>query len=196
MTQPVFSRRAVESFAPEGSPRTYQIAPLTYLERQNYRADMTRRCGPMPSQAAMMSALRAAIREASPGNAAALLTTVDDFEAEPENDDLKARLAALEAVALGVPVYAEQRALQERHLGMIPWVAAQHALRGWEGDRLPPFARERGLVPEELLGVLPEDELLAVGWKAFSLMQPDQAAAGNSEPPSPSPQTPEISPAA
>ena len=69
-------------------------------------------------------------------------------------------------------------------------------MRGWEGERLPPFARERGLVPEELLGVLPEDELLAVGWKAFSLMQPDQAAAGNSEPPSPSPQTPEISPAA
>lgn len=196
MTQPVFSRRAVEAFTPEGSPRTYQLAPLTYLERQNYRADMTRRCGPMPSQPMMLSALRAAIREASPGNAAELLAVVEAYEAEPENEDLKARIAALEAVAASVPVYAEQRALQERHLGMIPLVAAQHALRGWEGDMLPAFRRDRGIVPEALIEVLPEDELLAVGWKAFSLMQPDQAAAGNSEPPSPSPQTPETSPAA
>lgn len=196
MTQPVFSRRAEEAFVPEGSPRTYRIAPLTYLERQNYRADMTRRCGAMPNQAAMLSALRAAIREASPGNAAELLAVVEAYEIEPENEDLKARIAALEAVAAAVPVYAEQRALQERHLGMIPLVAAQHALRGWEGDMLPPFRRERGIVPEALIEVLPEGELLAVGWKAFSLMQPDQAAVGNSEPPSPSPQTPETSPAA
>lgn len=196
MTQPVFSRRAVEAFTPDGIPRTYHIAPLTYLERQNYRADMTRRCGPMPSQAVMLSALRAAIREASPGNAGDLLAVVEAYEAEPENEDLKARISALEAVALAVPVYAEQRALQERHLGMIPLVAAQHALRGWEGERLPPFRRERGVVPEDLIELLPEDELLAVGWKAFSLMQPDQAAEGNSAPPSPSPSTPETSPAA
>lgn len=196
MTQPVFSRRAAVDLAPEGTGRTYSIAPLTYLERQAYRADMTRRCGPMPTQAMMLAALRTAVREAAPGNAAELLAIIAAYEETPDDEACRARLAAIEAVALAVPVYAEQRSLQERHLGMIPYIAAQHALRGWSGEGLPPFRRDRGIVPDDLMEVLPEDDLLAIGWRAFSLMQPSQAAEGNSAPPSPSPSTPETSPAA
>jgi hypothetical protein len=195
-TPPVFSRRQTEAFQPDGCPRTYHLAPLTFLERQEYRADMTRAAGPYPSDAVMLDALRAAIRELSPGNAGELLGIVDAYQATPDDPDLKARLASLEAVALQVPVYAEQRAVRELHLGKLPLVAARHALRGWEGDSLPPFQRIRGRVPDDLLEVLPEDELIAIGWRAFGLMQADKAAEGNSEAPSPSPSTPETSPAA
>lgn len=192
---PVFSRRADEVFTPEGAPRSYTLAPLTYMQRQDFRADLARHGGGYPSQAELLAAIRAAIREAA-GNAAELLAVVDAYEATPEDPDCQVRLAAIEAAVATVPVYAELRAARARHLAAIPYIAARHALRDWQGDGLPPFARVRGLVPEALLDVLPEAEMQAVGWRAFALMQPVAADAGNSGPPSPSPSTPETSPAA
>ena len=79
---------------------------------------------------------------------------------------------------------------RQRYAGMLPWVAARHALRGWEGDGLPPFARIGGMVPADLLDLLPGNEIEAVGSRAAELMQPDRSAEGNSEPPSSSPATP------
>jgi hypothetical protein len=57
-------------------------------------------------------------------------------------------------------------------------------------DGLPPFQRLRGLVPDELLDALPQDDVEAVGWRASTLMQPGRDAEGNSGAPSPSPETP------
>jgi len=193
---PVFSRRAEAPFQPEGSPRVYTLAPLTYLQRQAYRADLTRMAGTYPSQPQMLAAIRAAVREAAPTNAGELLAVVEAFEATPEDADCQARLAALEAAVATVPVYAELHAARQRHIAAMPWAAARHALRGWEGDGLPAFRQVRGAVPDELLEMLPEDEVIAAGWRALDMMQPSDAASGNSEPPSPSSPTPETIPAA
>jgi hypothetical protein len=89
-----------------------------------------------------------------------------------------------------VPVYAGLLAARQRYLGTLPWVAARHALRGWEGDGLPLFQRVRGLVPDDLLDAVPQDDVEAVGWRASTLMQPGRDAEGNSGAPSPSPETP------
>ena len=64
------------------------------------------------------------------------------------------------------------------------------ALRGWDGPSLPPFRRERGSIPADLLDTLPDAEIEAVGWKASALMQPNASAEGNSAAPSPSPEIP------
>lgn len=193
---PVFSRREAVTFQPEGSPHVYTLAPLTYLQRQAYRADLTRMAGTYPSQAQMLAAIRAAVREMAPANAAELLAVVDAFEATPEDADCQARLAALEAAVATVPVYAELHAARQRHIAAMPWAAARHALRGWEGEGLPPFRQSRGAVPDDVLDALPEEEVIAAGWRAVDLMQPSEAASGNSEPPSPSSPTPETIPAA
>jgi len=192
---PVFSRRADEVFKPEGSPRSYTLAPLTYMQRQDFRADLTRHGGGYPSQGELLAAIRAAIRETA-GNAAELLAVVDAYETAPEEPDCQARLAAIEAAVATVPVYAELHAARQRHIAAMPWAAARHALRGWEGDGLPAFRQVRGAVPDELLEMLPEDEVIAAGWRALDMMQPSDAASGNSEPPSPSSPTPETIPAA
>lgn len=73
---------------------------------------------------------------------------------------------------------------------MAPWVACRHALRGWEGPGLPTFQRDKGLVPEALLDVLPASEIAAVGWRSFLLVSLDRSAEGNSVAPLPSPGTP------
>ena len=114
MNTPVFSRRDVVPFTPEGSPRSYTVAPLTFRERQNFRADLAREGGVYP----------------------------------------------------------------------------RHALRGWDGPGLPPFQRVRGGVPAELLDLLPDDEIEAIGWKANELMQVAPSAEGNSAAPSPSSASP------
>ena len=87
-----------------------------------------------------------------------------------------------------MPIYAGLLAARQLYLGTLPWVAARHALRGWEGDRLPPFRRERGTVPDDLLELLPQDEVEAIGWHASTLMNVSPAAEKNSAAPSPSPE--------
>ena len=187
----VFSRRDAEWFAPPGAAdRRYLVAPLTYRERQAFRADLAREGGIYPSHAQMLDALRAAVREASPGNADELLAVIDASEATPDDADVQVQLGTLEAACATVPVYAGLLAARQRYLGTLPWIAARHALRGWEGDGLPPFRRTRGLVPDDLLDALPQDDIEAVGWRASTLMQPGKDAEGNSGAPSPSHEIP------
>lgn len=190
MSDPVFSRRDAVPFVPDGSPRAFTIAPLTFRERQAYRADVARECGVFPQRAQLIAALRAAIHEAAPGNAADLLADIDAAEATPEDADAQARLTAIEATAAEVPVYAALLAARERYLGTLPWVAARHTIRGWEGPGLPPFRRDRGVVPAALLDAIPDAEIDAIGWRAIALMHPGGDAEGNSGAPSPSPETP------
>lgn len=190
MSDPVFSRRDVVDFAPEGSPRSYALAPLSFRERQAYRADVARECGVFPQRSQLIAGLRAAIHEVAPSNAAFLLSAIDAAEATPDDDDAQARLTAIEATAAEVPVYAALLAARERYLGTLPWVAAKHVIRGWEGPGLPAFRRDRGLVPDELLDAIPDEEIDAIGWRAVALMLPGGNAEGNSGAPSPSPETP------
>jgi hypothetical protein len=186
----IFSRRDAEWFEPPGADgRRYLIAPLTFRERQAFRADLAREGGFYPVEAQMYEALRAAVREVSPGNADELVAAIDAAEAALDDVAAQVRLASIEAACATVPVYAALLAARQRYLGTLPWVAARHALRGWDGDGLPEFRRERGAVPDELLDALPQREVEAIGWHASGMMNVTQAAEKNSAAPSPSPET-------
>lgn len=195
--QPIFSARDHEWFTPPGQDqREYLLAPLTYRERQAFRADLAREGGIYPGNAQMIEALRQALRDSQPDNLADLLAAIDAAEAAPEDASAQAQLAAIEAACSAMPAYSSLLAARQRYLGMLPLIAARHALRDWKGPGLPEFKRVRGVVPEELLDVLPQAELESIGWQASLMMQPNQAAVGNSEAPSPSPETPAHSTAA
>lgn len=188
----VFSRRGTEQYSPPGSAAIYTLAPLTYRERQAMRADMTRAGYHYPSPGQVLAALRAAIREVAPDNAADLLALVDAHEATPDDADVNARLLALEMTMAGVPVYAELAAMRAAYLSMVPWYAFRHGVRGWSGEGMPDYRREREAIPADLMDELPPDDIADVGWRADSLSAPSPAAVGNSAAPSPSPasQTP------
>ena len=205
---PVFSAHDLVAFSPPDSPRTYRIAPLTYRERIGFRAALAREAGLRPSPQDVSMALRTALREIAPTNLDTALAVVDaadaaraDAERAPQDADAQARLAEAHArlaviisACMDVPVYAELRAASERWTGMAPWVACRHALRGWDGPGLPAYQRDKGLVPEVLLDVMPASEIAAVGWRAFLLVSLDRSAEGNSAAPSPSPGIPTPSP--
>jgi len=188
--QPIFSRRDQQWFTPPGqSQREYLLAPLTYRERQAFRADLAREGGLYPGHQQMVEGLRQALREAQPDNMAELLAAIDAAEAAPEDASAQAQLGAIEAACSAMPAYSSLLAARQRYMGMLPLIAARHALRDWKGPGLPEFKRIRGLVPDELLDLLPQAELESIGWQASLLMQPTEAALGNSEAPSPSPET-------
>lgn len=183
----VFSRRDAVAYVPPGSPRSYDLAPLSFRERQAMRAEQARQGFHYPSQRQVIDGLRAAVRELAPANTAELLAVIEAAEATPDDADAKARLLAVEMAVSDVPVYASLVAARGHYLAMLPWFFARYALRGWAGPDLPEFQRVRGLVPDELLEAIPADEFEALGWHASNLAEPGAAARGNSEAPSPSP---------
>lgn len=193
---PVFSARDRVDVTPPDSPRSYVLAPMTYRERQAFRADHAREGGVYPSQAQVLEALRQAVRTAAPDNAADLLGVIDAAEADPDGQDsaIQSALAVIEATLSDDPGYAALLAARRRWLGMLPWCAARHSLRGWSGPGLSPFRRERGAVPADLLDELPEPEIEAIGLRAVALLRPDPAAVGNSVARSPSPASPTPTP--
>lgn len=187
MDAPVTTKRAIERFTPEGSPRAYLIAPLDFHQRIAYKSDMTRSVGSYPTTGQMLLAIRAAVIASKPDNLDEQLAQIALAEAEPMNIPAQADLGLIEQRISLSPVYAELRVARDAYMTMLPWVAAKHALRGWEGPDLPEFAAPGGLVSGDCLEALAElDELGAVGWRAAALMAPGKSAVGNSASPLPS----------
>ena len=207
--RPLTSTADVETFSPPGSPRRYLIAPLSFSQRIAYRARLTEQAGIMPSQHDLFLAMRSALAEANPSNIEELRGIIDAaHEIRTQQDaalmsggplptmtqDEQVTLGlclALEARLSVVPLYAELLNQRDRHNAMAPYLAAQAALRGWEGPGLPEFQQVNGLVPEALMEVLDGlGELNPVGWRAQRLAMPGSSAVGNFGSPSPSPETP------
>jgi hypothetical protein len=187
---PIFTRRATFFFTPPGSPRRYTLAPLSFRERQARSGEMLRDLGLFPGAQVMMEALRDAVREASPANAPELLAAIDAAEETPGDAPAQLRLLAIENAFAGPTPYGALLEARQRHTSNLPLYAARYALRGWDGPDLPPFRREHGLVPMELLDEIDPDELEAVGWRAAGVSQLAGDDAKNSEAPSSSPETP------
>jgi hypothetical protein len=187
--QPVLSAGQVIDFQPPGSGHVYQVAPLTFRERAAMRADLARFAGIYPEDGQLRATLRAALNALAPDNLAELLSVVDAAEAAPGDDAAQRALQDIEAICAMVPAYAELLAARNHYMTMVPFVTARHALRGWTGEGLPPFRRERGVVPEALLDVLPHADLTALGWLAHAMSIVGKSAVGNSVSPTPSPAT-------
>ena len=181
MDTPILSRDDVRWFQPVGSPRRYLLAPLTRRERNLFRRAMVQDGAVTHTDADMFEALKAALREIAPGNLDDLLAMVD---AAADDPDAKAALAPVEAIARAVPAYAARVADNVFYLNIYPSVLARFALRGWEGDGLPAFARQNGMVPDALLEAVPDDDIRALGWEASTMTFITRSAEKNSEAPS------------
>ncbi len=180
MSNPILSRDDERWFQPIGSPRRYLLAPLTRRERNLFRRALVAEGAVMHSHETMLDALRDALREIAPGNLDELLAMVD---AAQDDDDARKDLAPVEAIARSVPAYASRLADNVFYLNIYPGVMARFALRGWEGEGLPPFQRHNGMVLDAALEGISDDELRAVGWEAATMTFVPASAEKNSEAP-------------
>lgn len=195
MSDVVFSRRqAVTVRFDEGLPseRSYQVAPLTMLERQQFRRDMVAGGALYPGPLRMREALRDALRELAPANLADLLATLDACDAvedagEPFTPQQARDREVVVFGAMRVPHYATLRAAEQYYWDLMPHMIVRRALRGWSGPDLPSFARVSGEVPEDVLAALPEGDIPTLGWRAYNLAFLPASAGNVSGAPSPSP---------
>jgi hypothetical protein len=189
----VFSVSDTVPCTPPESPRTYQLAALSYRQRVAMLRDLRREGGIPPNRATLLAGLREALRQVAPDNLGECLATIDEAEGAPDDPAAQARLRLVELAAVDVPAYAALLDAQARWSESLPMVAARHALRGWSGPRLPPFAAEAGLVPPELLDLVPSNELEHIGNRAYLLAVLGRGAEGNSARVSPSSEIPALS---
>jgi hypothetical protein len=190
-SEPVFSVQDTLTYTPPKSPRSYVLSPLSYRERNAMRRQIRAEGGDPPDQAVMFGVLRQVLEELAPANLHEALAAVDAAEAAPDDKAAQARLAVLERVARQEPAYAELLEARLRYNEMSPFITLQFALREWSGPGLPPLVRGRdSRVPAELLDAIPAAELEALATRAQVLIWLGPDAAGNSEAPSPSPESP------
>ena len=181
--EPILSRRATREV--EGKHGIYTVAPLSIRERAAYRADMAREGCRLPMRDELLAGLSSAMKELAPENLPELLEVIARAEAamadgaEPVTKADEDALRVMESAARKVPAYAAMLADQVAWFSLMPLVTARHALRGWNSKLLPPFARVRGLVPDELLEEVGEEDLSAIAGAAMELMQVTKAQEKN-----------------
>jgi hypothetical protein len=166
-----------------GPERRYTIAPLTLFERNMFTAEMNAAGFPMMGPSRMREALRDALRDLAPANLEELLAVLDEFDAlqaagEPIPPDMAREREVIVLAALKVPHYAAVYAAEQAYWSMMPFFILRRALRGWQGDGLPPFAAKRGQVDQRLIEQLPEADLPRLGNEAW-VMAFLPATAGN-----------------
>jgi hypothetical protein len=169
----------------EGKRAIYTVAPLSVRERAEYRADMAREGCRLPMRDELLAGLASALKELAPDNLADLLAVIARAEAaladgaEPMAKADEDALRVMESAARRVPAYSAMLADQVRWFSLMPLVTARHALRGWNSDLLPAFARTRGLVPDALLEECGEEDLSIIAAAAMDMMQVTKAAEKN-----------------
>jgi hypothetical protein len=181
--EPILSRHIKRQV--EGKRAIYTVAALTIRERAEYRADMAGEGCRLPMRDELLAGLASALKELAPDNLPDLLVVIARAEtaladgAEPLAKADEDALRVMESAARKVPAYSAMLRDQTRWFSLMPLVTARHALRGWQSDLLPTFARVRGLVPDALLEECGEEDLSIIAAAAMDMMQVTKAAEKN-----------------
>jgi hypothetical protein len=186
----VMSAYDLVPFVPEGSLRTYYLAPLSYGARRQFRAELKRVAGDGADRGLFLAAVRDVVAtraEAEAPEAAAKwqaqLAVIDEAISDPGNAVAVQRVRLIETQIEDEPAYRRIAERQTRWAEEMPPLAARYSLRGWAGPGLPEFPVQEGArapIPPEVLDHIPAAELAAVGNHAYFMTVVTSAAVGNS----------------
>jgi hypothetical protein len=183
------ARATLEGFEASGeNPPTYLVRPALEREKMKFRRELTAAGGRAVTTQALRKALRDGIKAlASEEVLPALLATVDAVElvldggdAEPLPDEVLAQYREIEeAVRQSFDPFRQLVADRDHWAELAPYLAAQFFLVGRAGEK--PLPRKGGLVPEEVLEALPEEDRKAIGSRALALVYMGEAERKNFE---------------
>jgi hypothetical protein len=196
----VISRQNPDRFTPENRrdaepPPIYLIAPLSWREKAAWQADLVLAgASRYPPDLAVCDAVKRAVLDLQPDNTTELLAIIEAYrDATGEFDaagvkvpeEVATAYAAVHDRLLGHPYVALLHSERIMFAMLAPPLCAARALMGWENVPLK-FERRGERVPDALIGMIPTDDLAAIGARALELMRPADAEKKASASPSPS----------
>jgi hypothetical protein len=163
---------------------TYWVRPASLFERAAFHRDLASRGVKIHARERLTAALREDLAALAPENLADLLALVDLVAATAPGELGEAEAARFDLLCdvcrRAGSAFAAVEADHVYWAEMVPLLAAKRFLDGWEGDGLPPFARGREGVADDLLERVDPLHLVQAGWKAWSLMTVSKATEKNS----------------
>ncbi len=162
----------------------YLVKPASRRERIDFHAAMLEAGIQYQDDAKMRAVLRDAVRGLADTEADALLAIVDGVDAlatanQPVPDALRQQFTEIEEAAIaGWPAYARVIAARTRWHATAPLIAASRFLLGWENVAAP-FRRVGGVVPDDVLDGLPDDDVRAIGHAALAAFGVSEAERKN-----------------
>ncbi|WP_150002283.1 hypothetical protein [Iodidimonas gelatinilytica] len=168
----------------------YLLKPADVFERALYESDMDRFGCRFHADTEMFEEARAALK-ASGGDVAPLFDLVDQVQMNPDSldDDMRRRWERLErSLVEDWPAYREMVAMRSRYVRLMPLCAARRFLKGWENGPCEFRMGPDGMVPNEMLNLIPPADLLAIGTELRRMMylRPEEeknlSAPSSSEP--------------
>lgn len=177
------SAKDVHRLQPDGEAGpTYLIKTPSFLERAAWRREVASAGARYPGDAALFQALKDDLKAVGPENLSELLARVDEVATmdreERTADVMQAITPVIDMVRRLGGDYARLEAERSHWVEIAPYVAAQRFLVGVEGGEVPVKPTQGGL-DVATLAALPQDHVLACGWRAVDLMTLSRAAAKN-----------------
>jgi hypothetical protein len=198
-----FSCRNADNSPIPGSP-VYLITPPSIMTKARWRRDLAEAGAILPTRDDLLETIRQGINTlVAEDQRPEFIALIEEWDAlfralqelrengtgtpeevEDAADQLRAisgRMEYLEGEMRGkYPPYSQKLGQQQYWMEIAPILAAKHFLCGWENLDIP-FARENGLVPDDLLELVPPGHLADVGWRAIGLTAASRTDVKNSE---------------
>ncbi len=180
------------------APPAFIVTVPTLMQRAAWRRDVGATGAKMHDDAALLAELRrqvAAAYDAGDPDRDRIVGIIDVYargEASAEETDEFNRLQ--EVVRRSSATFAEMCADRAHYMAVAPYMACRHFLRARENPDYV-YRRRNGLVLEEELAAMAEEDIAEIGTRIMMLMIPSRAQLGNSGSPSPSRGDPTTSPA-
>ncbi len=199
---PVSAKRRVAFTPPwreqEEPKPVYFLRVPTVEDKAEFNCALLERRARFVGRAEFCAEMRRAVEVLEPANAGELLAMIEravqvpDLEPLPADD--KPVMDELEAMLQELwPAYARLVSANTRWYQFMPVLAARLFLTGWQNG---PDGQARTGLDDAARSMLPPDDLMAIGLKAFSLMRVGKDQEKNSAAPSGSPTSPPTLPVA
>ncbi len=193
------TKKDIISFTPssyenKSKAPVYLIGIPTLAGRANYRRKLKEEGLSYLTDEALLAVLRDGVTIAVEDHQQPeILAIIDEFEsAEEKPEELVKKIQDIETQIQPIyPPYAKAVADREYYLSLMPIIAAQCFLQGIENG--VKYEARNGLVTESCLESIPENDLIAIGWKAVSVLSPSKEQEKNSASPLLSPSEAAIS---
>ncbi|MGE0715650.1 MAG: hypothetical protein AB7P02_09415 [Alphaproteobacteria bacterium] len=179
-------------------PPAYIVTVPTLMQRAAWRRDVGSAGAKMYSDDALIVELRrqvAAAYETEDPDRDRIIGIIDAYARGEASAEEAAEFNRLQdVVRRSSATFAEMCADRAHYMAIAPYIACRHFLKARENPEHV-YRRKNGLVTEEELAAMAEEEIAEIGTRIMMLMIPTQAQLGNSGSPSPSHGEPQISPA-